>query len=71
MTIDEEMMRMLEGRAAQSPPLTIGDFARQFGASRMVIVGAARRLVDKNMAEPSMIDDHGVPTLHGLSPLPK
>jgi hypothetical protein len=31
-------------------------------------VTAARRLVDDHLAEPFMVDVHGVPTLHGLKP---
>ena len=49
--------------------MTIGDFARQFGASRPVILSAVRRLVSDHRAEPSMVDVHGIPTLHGLLPL--
>jgi len=69
MDIEEQMLAILHGRAPQAPPMTINDFARRFGASRPVIVGAARRLVDRHLAEPSMKDDHGVSTLHGLRPL--
>jgi hypothetical protein len=71
MNIDQQMLRMLAARAPQDRPLTIGDFARDFGASPQIIVGAARRLVDGHLAEPYMVDVHGIPTLHGLSPLPR
>jgi hypothetical protein len=67
--IDEQILSALRTRSPQDRPMTIGDFARQFGASRPVIVSAVRRLVDGHRAEPSMVDVHGVPTLHGLLPL--
>jgi hypothetical protein len=70
MNIDQEMLQMLQQRRPQAGPVTIGDFARRFGASRQVIVGAARRLVAGELAEPSMVDDHGISTLHGLLPIP-
>jgi hypothetical protein len=70
MNIDQEILQMLQGRSVADRPLTIGDFARRFGASPQIIVGAARRLVDGQLAEPCMVDVHGVPTLHGLRPVP-
>lgn len=69
MDIDAQMLQRLRMRTSQSPPLTIGDFSREFGATRQVILGAARRLVADKLAQPSMVDDHGVSTLHGLRPL--
>ena len=63
------MLRILQGRTAQDRPLTIGDFARRFGANPKIISGAAQRLVDGHRAEPCMVDVHGVSTLHGLLPL--
>jgi hypothetical protein len=69
MDIDELILQRLQARTPAAPPLTIGDIARQFGASRQLVIGAARRLVANQLAQPSMIDDHGVPTLHGLLPL--
>jgi hypothetical protein len=68
-SIDQQILDVLKGISGQSRPMTIGDFARRFGASPQVIRGAARRLVADHLAEPSMIDDHGVSTLHGLLPI--
>ena len=62
------MLEILRGVSPQARPVTIGDFARRFGASPHVVRGAARRLVDDHLAEPSMVDDHGVARLHGLLP---
>ena len=45
--IDEQILSALRTRSPQDRPMTIGDFARQFGASRPVIVSAVRRLVDE------------------------
>jgi hypothetical protein len=69
MNIDELILQRLRSRTPQSPPMTIGDFSREFGATRQVILGAARRLVADKLAQPSMVDDHGISTLHGLRPL--
>jgi hypothetical protein len=69
MNIDELILQRLRSRTSQSPPMTIGDFSREFGATRQVILGAARRLVADKLAQPSMVDDHGISTLHGLRPL--
>jgi hypothetical protein len=68
MDIDQQMLRELRNRSPQDRPLTIGDFARSFGANPQLVVTAARRLVDDHLAEPFMVDVHGVPTLHGLKP---
>jgi hypothetical protein len=68
--IDEHILEALDARPTGSPPLTIGDLARDFGLSPFVAVTAARRLVDSGQAAPSMVSVHGVPTLRGLLPLP-
>jgi hypothetical protein len=69
MDIDQQMLRVLHGRTAADRPLTISDFARESGANPQIIVRAARRLVDDHLAEPVMVNVHGIPTLHGLLPL--
>jgi hypothetical protein len=67
--IDEQMLVILRGRTPQDRPFTISDFARRFGASPQIVVGAAKRLVAGGLAEPSMVEVQGVPKLHGLMPL--
>jgi DNA-binding Lrp family transcriptional regulator len=69
MDIDQEILRVLQERGPQDRAMTISDFARRFGANPQIILGAARRLVDHHLAEPFMVNVHGIPTLHGLSPL--
>ena len=68
MDIDQQILQILNARSPESRPLTISDFARSFGANPQIIVSAARRLVASKLAEPYMVNVHGVPTLHGLLP---
>jgi len=68
--IDQHILQVLAAGKAGDRPVTIGDFAREFGISPVVVLPAARRLVDSGLAAPSMVDVHGVPTLRGLLPLP-
>ena len=70
MDLDQQMLRMLQRRTAQDRAMTIGDFARDFGANPQTIASAARRLVDYHLATPFMVDVHGVSTLYGLLPIP-
>jgi hypothetical protein len=69
MDLDQQILQILHGRIGREQPVTISDFARRFGASPQVIVSAARRLIDHDLARPSIIPVKGVPTLHGLLPL--
>jgi DNA-binding Lrp family transcriptional regulator len=68
MDIDEQILRVLNGRKPTDSPMTIGDFARRFGAHPQIVMRAVRRLADSELAEPFMVKVHGVPTLYGLSP---
>jgi hypothetical protein len=68
--IDQHILQALGARPSGSPPMTIGDLARDFGLSPLVAVSAARRLVESGQAAPSMVSVHGVPTLRGLLPMP-
>lgn len=68
MNLEQQILRMLDARKAQDRPLTINDFARQFGANPQIVTSLARQLVDSGQARPSMVTVHGVPTLHGLLP---
>jgi hypothetical protein len=70
MDIDQHILKVLSSGSATGRPVTIGDLARSFGISPVVILPAARRLVEDGLAAPSMVNVHGVPTLHGLLPLP-
>jgi hypothetical protein len=69
MNIDAHILQMLASGAGRTRPVTIGDFARQFGVSPLIVRPAAQRLVDNGLAAPSTVLVHGVPTLHGLMPM--
>jgi DNA-binding Lrp family transcriptional regulator len=71
MNIDQHILEVLASGAGRRRPVTIGDFARRFGVSPMIVLPAARRLVEDGLAAPSTVLVHGVPTLHGLIPLPE
>lgn len=70
MNIDQHILQVLANQPGGSRPITIGDLARQFGVSPIVVVPAARRLIESGLATPSMVTVHGVPTLRGLLPVP-
>ena len=71
MNIDDHILLVLASGAARRRPMTIGDFARRFGVSPRIVLPAAQRLVENGLAAPSMVLVHGVPTFHGLMPLPE
>jgi hypothetical protein len=71
MNIDDHILLVLASGAARRRPVTIGDFARRFGVSPRIVLPAAQRLVENGLAAPSMVLVHGVPTFHGLMPLPQ
>ena len=71
MNIDQHILEVLASGAGRRRPVTIGDFARRFGVSPLIVLPAARRLVEDGLAAPSTVLVHGVPTLHGLIPLPE
>ena len=71
MNIDQHILQVLASGAGRRRPVTIGDFARRFGVSPLIVLPAARRLVEDGLAAPSTVLVHGVPTLHGLIPLPE
>jgi DNA-binding Lrp family transcriptional regulator len=68
MNIEQHILQALATEPGGSRPVTIGDFARRFGVSPVVVLPAARRLVEDGLATPSTVVVHGVPTLHGLLP---
>jgi hypothetical protein len=67
--IDQHILKVLATGPA-GRPVTIGDLAREFGVSAVVVLPAARRLVGDGLATASMVDVRGVPTLRGLMALP-
>ncbi|HEU5270972.1 MAG TPA: hypothetical protein VFU36_13690 [Jatrophihabitans sp.] len=69
MNLDRHILQILASAPAGTRPITIGDFARQFGISATLVLPTARRLVDDGLAIPAMVNVHGVPTLRGLLPL--
>lgn len=66
--LDTQILKVLRATKATDRPTTIGDLARRFGLSAAIIHASARRMVDAGVAQPSMIEIRGVPTLHGLLP---
>lgn len=70
MNLDTHILKAIQARPVGSRAMTINDLSRQFGVSPFTALAAARRLVEDDLAAPSMVDVHGVPTLHGLVPLP-
>ena len=71
MDLEEQILKVLRGMGANDRPATISFLARRFGASAPLVAGCAREMVDRGVAQPSMIDVRGTPTLHGLMPQPK
>jgi hypothetical protein len=69
MDLAGQMLKMLQARSSQARPLTISDFAREFGASPRAVSDAGRTLVDKGLAIASMRPVQGVEKLHGLLPV--
>jgi hypothetical protein len=67
--LDNYLLHALQTRTADDRAITIGDFARQLGASPAVVLAAARRLIASGQAAPAMVSVHGVPTLRGLLPI--
>ncbi|HEX8303629.1 MAG TPA: hypothetical protein VF612_02035 [Jatrophihabitans sp.] len=65
-----QILTVLQGMNASGRPATFGDLARAFGVSSDLIALHAKQLVAEGRAQPSMINVRGVPTLHGLMPLP-
>jgi DNA-binding Lrp family transcriptional regulator len=66
--LDTQILKVLRAMNPGDRPATIGDLARRFGLSAAIILASARRMVDAGTAKPSMIEIHGVRTLHGLLP---
>ena len=70
MNLDTHILKAIQARPAGSRAMTINDLSREFGVTPFTALAAARRLVEDDLVAPSMINVHGVPTLHGLVPLP-
>ncbi len=70
MNIDQHILQALGTETVNPRPVTIGDLARRFGVSRMIVLPAAQRLVESGQAVASTVVVRGVPTLHGLLPAP-
>jgi len=68
--LEAQILKVLQGMGASDRPATIGDLARRFGANSHHVAGCAQQLVDKGLAQPSMVLKHGTNTLHGLLPQP-
>ena len=68
--LEQSILKVLRGMKAGDRPATIGDLARRLGASANLVSSCARQMVDKGLAEPSMIGGPEKRTLHGLLPQP-
>lgn len=67
--LETQILSVVNGKNAGARPTTIGDLARQFGASSALVSGCAASLVSRNLAVATMVDVRGVPKLHGLLPV--
>ena len=68
MNLDNHILQLLARTPDRARPVSIGDFAREFGTTVTVVLPAARRLVDSGQATAVMADVHGVSTLRALLP---
>jgi DNA-binding Lrp family transcriptional regulator len=71
MNIDQHILQALDSGSHEGRPISIRDLARRFGISPLIVTPAARRLVEKGLAAPTIADVRGVPTLLGLRALPR
>jgi hypothetical protein len=66
--LERQIVAILQTKKVGDRPTTLGDLARHFGADVGLMVSCARLMVDKGLAEPSMVTIRGARTLHGLLP---
>jgi hypothetical protein len=66
--LEGQIIGILQRKKLGDRPTTLGDLARHFGADVGLIASCARQIVDKGLAEPSMVTIRGARTLHGLLP---
>jgi hypothetical protein len=69
--LESQILTFLRGMKTTDRPATFSDLARRFGTTVHVIQSCAGQMVDKGVAEPSMIMVRGSLTRHGLMPQPK
>jgi hypothetical protein len=70
MDLEQQILKVLRGMSAGSRPPTFGDLARRFGVTADLVAHSARLMVEKGVAQPSMVEIHGVAKMHGLLPQP-
>jgi transposase-like protein len=68
--LEAEILAILRKMKADDRPASFADLARRFGATPNLIASCARQMIDKGIAEPAMVTNRGVETLHGLMPQP-
>ena len=68
--LESQILTVLRGMNTNDRPATYSDLARRFGTTVQVISSCAGQMVDKGIAEPSMIMVRGSLTRHGLLPQP-
>lgn len=71
MDLEQQILKVLRGMSANTRPPTFGDLARRFGVTADLVAHSARRMVEKGIAKPSMVEIHGVSKMHGLLPQPE
>jgi hypothetical protein len=65
-SLTEEILTVLRSGNVDRGPMSLAHLSRRFGVSSGVMASCARAMVDDGLAEPSMVAQHGVITLHGL-----
>ena len=66
--LEYQIMEALQAMDAEDPPVTVGDLARRCRADTQMVIRSARHLIDTGLAEPAVVEVHGVPTMYGLTP---
>ena len=64
--LEQHILLLLQGMRSEARPATVGDLSRRFGVSSQLVRSCITQMVDRGVAQPSMVDVKGVPTLHGL-----
>lgn len=70
MDLEQQILKVLRGMSADARPPTFGDLARRFGVTAALVAHSAQRMVEKGVAQPSMVEIQGVQKMHGLLPQP-
>jgi hypothetical protein len=69
--LEREILTVLQNMRVDGGPASFAQLARRCGATPGLIASCAKQMIDKGIAEPSMVTSRGVATLHGLMPQAK